>query len=145
MLPAPPEPQSGLQALIAAQGEWYGTQWIGFLQPLAAVLWMACTLSITPAAQEKRSLSWQMLKLDRALLTGTLLLGGWQGPLVAQAGWLGLAYTAIKVIALCALEGWLESRRFSLDVPRQARRVWTWYVPLAALNLCLTAGLVALQ
>ncbi len=144
MLPAQPDLPPGLEALIAAQGGWYGMQWIVFIQPLAGVLWMACTLPVTPTAQERRSLPWQMLKLDRALLTSTLLLGGWQGPLAARAGWLGLVYTALKVIALCAIEVWLESRRFSLDVPRQARRVWTWYVPLASLNLCLTAGLVAL-
>lgn len=144
MLPSPPDPQSGLQALISAQGGWYGMQWLAFLQPLAGVLWVACTLPVTPVAQERRSLPGQMLRLDRALLTSTLLLGGWQGPLVAQAGWLGLVYTAFKVIALCAIEVWIESRRFSLDVPHQARRVWTWYIPLAALNLCLTAGLVAL-
>ena len=144
ILPAHPDLQPGLQALLAAQGGWYGMQWIVFIQPLAGVLWVACMQPITPTAQARRSLPWQMLKLDRALLTNTLLLGGWQGPLAAQAAQLGLAYTALKVIALCALEVWLESRRFSLDVPRQARRVWTWYVPLAALNLCLTAGLVAM-
>ena len=120
-------------------------RWIVVLEPLAGILWIACLLPITPTAQGKRSLSWQVLKLDRALLTSALLLGGWQGPLAAQAsGGLGLAYTALKVVALCALEVWLESRSFSLEVRRYARRIWTWYIPLAALNLCLTAGLVAL-
>lgn len=138
-------PSAGLAALIESQGRWQGLRWLCVLQPLAAVLWISSAVALVPGARQRSSLAWQVAALSHTLLTAAILLGGWQGPFVRQVGWLGLLYTALKVAGLACLHVWLQASLPRGSIAHTARTVWTRYVPLAVLNLVLTAGIVALH
>ena len=113
--------------------------------PSAAALWISSAVALVPGARQRSSLAWQITALNHALLTTAVLLGGWQGPFVRQVAWLGLPYTALKVAGLTCLQVWLQASLPRGSVAHSARAVWTRYVPLAMLNLLLTAGIVALR
>ena len=134
-----------LNRLIAFQGGWNGLRWAGFLQPLAGLLWLACLVPLSPAAQQRTTLAWQVTALNRALLSGAVLLGGWQGPFVGQVAWLGLLYTALKVAAFTLVQIWIEASLPGAGMHRRAQTVWTVMVPLAAINLAWVLGVASIR
>ncbi len=135
----------GVANVIASQQRWYGLGWLGITQPLALLPWLACTFAFCPAGQSQASLAWQLVTLNWALLTTAAFLGGWQGPFADRLAWPAYLYTAVKVGALAALRAW-ASARLPIGHPlRQARTVWTVYLPLFLVNLVLTAGLGSLR
>ncbi|HMK09862.1 MAG TPA: NADH-quinone oxidoreductase subunit NuoH [Anaerolineales bacterium] len=78
-------------------------------------------------------------------IAATLFLGGYQGPFLDQAPLLGPVYLAIKVVALLLLMIWLRATlpRFRYD--RLMAFGWKILLPLALLNVALTAiGVVVL-
>ena len=129
-------------AMIAAQGGWQGMRWLAFLQPLALVLWLACTSPLPPAAQGQQALAWQVQALNWTLVTVALFFGGWQGPLTERYAGLGFLYTAAKAGLVTFVWTWVRANWPAAALLAQARAVWRVVMPLAALNLALTAAIM---
>jgi NADH-quinone oxidoreductase subunit H len=78
-------------------------------------------------------------------IAATLFLGGYQGPYLDQAPLLGPIYLAVKVVAILLLMIWLRATlpRFRYD--RLMAFGWKILLPLALVNVALTAvGVVVL-
>lgn len=132
-------------AWIELQGTWNGLRWLGLLQPLALVLWLACAAPYRPGSRTRATFAWQVHALNRALLASLLLAGGWQGPLAGQFAWLGVAYTAVKVGLFAAVWTWAWTSQPPASALARARATWSVSAPLAAINLLVTAVVVALR
>lgn len=76
-----------------------------------------------------------------SMLATTLFLGGWNGPFVHQLPWLGVFYFLGKVILFLFLYIWLRGTlpRFRFDQLMDFG--WKFLVPLAIINIFLTATL----
>ncbi len=76
-----------------------------------------------------------------AALTTVLFLGGWQGP---WSGTLGAVWTLLKIGAVSFVVIWLRVAYPRLRADQLQRLAWTSLVPLALLQLVITAvGVVA--
>ncbi len=71
-----------------------------------------------------------------AALTTVLFLGGWQGP---WSGTLGAVWTLVKVGAVSFVVIWLRVAYPRLRADQLQRLAWTGLVPLALLQLIITA------
>ena len=78
-----------------------------------------------------------------SMLAATLFLGGWSGPGVAQFPILGVFYFFIKVLFFLFLYIWLRGTlpRFRFD--QLMNFGWKFLIPVAVINVILTATLVA--
>jgi NADH-quinone oxidoreductase subunit H len=76
-----------------------------------------------------------------SMLATTLFLGGWSGPFVHQLPWLGVFYFFGKVILFLFFYIWLRGTlpRFRFD--QLMSFGWKFLVPLAIVNIVLTATL----
>jgi NADH-quinone oxidoreductase subunit H len=76
-----------------------------------------------------------------SMLATTLFLGGWNGPFVHQVPWLGVFYFLGKVIMFLFLYIWLRGTlpRFRFD--QLMNFGWKFLVPVAIINIVLTATL----
>lgn len=76
-----------------------------------------------------------------SMLATTLFLGGWNGPFVHQVPWLGVFYFLGKVILFLFFYIWLRGTlpRFRFD--QLMSFGWKFLVPLAIINIVLTATL----
>jgi len=76
-----------------------------------------------------------------SMLATTLFLGGWNGPFVHQLPWLGVFYFFGKVVLFLFLYIWLRGTlpRFRFD--QLMNFGWKFLVPLALINIVLTATL----
>lgn len=76
-----------------------------------------------------------------SMLATTLFLGGWNGPFVHQLPWLGVFYFLGKVIFFLFFYIWLRGTlpRFRFD--QLMNFGWKFLVPLAIVNIVLTATL----
>jgi NADH-quinone oxidoreductase subunit H len=74
-----------------------------------------------------------------AALTTVLFLGGWKGPfgLDSELGWL---WTLVKVIAVSFVVIWIRVAYPRLREDQLQRLCWLWLVPLALVQLVVTAG-----
>src|SRR5437588_12171461 len=74
-----------------------------------------------------------------SMLATTLFLGGWNGPFVHQLPWLGVFYFLGKVIFFLFFYIWLRGTlpRFRFD--QLMSFGWKFLVPLAIINIVLTA------
>src|ERR1043165_9874890 len=74
-----------------------------------------------------------------SMLATTLFLGGWNGPFVHQAPWLGIFYFLGKVVMFLFFYIWLRGTlpRFRFD--QLMSFGWKFLVPLAIINIVLTA------
>jgi NADH-quinone oxidoreductase subunit H len=79
-----------------------------------------------------------------SMLATTLFLGGWQGPLVKQLPILGVLYFFIKISFFLFLYIWLRGTlpRFRFD--QLMSFGWKFLMPVAILNIVITATLAAL-
>ena len=79
-----------------------------------------------------------------SMLATTLFLGGWQGPLVKQLPILGVLYFFIKILFFLFLYIWLRGTlpRFRFD--QLMSFGWKFLMPVAILNIVITATLAAL-
>jgi NADH:ubiquinone oxidoreductase subunit H len=139
-----------LTTLISLQGSDQALpRWLATRQPLAALMWLISAAPFRPRSQARMSFAWQAHALNRALLTTTVLLGGWQGPYagtadaLAPAVWLGLAYTTIKAGFVTFIWGWVWASLPKPALMMRSRVVWRVLVPAAAINLILTSVAVA--
>jgi NADH-quinone oxidoreductase subunit H len=71
-----------------------------------------------------------------SLLFAVLFLGGWAGPLEP---WLGWAWTLLKGFAVAVLMIWLRVSWPRMREDQLQRLAWLWLVPIALLQLALTA------
>ncbi len=80
-----------------------------------------------------------------SMLATTLFLGGWNGPFIDQVPWLGPIYFLGKVIFFLFLYIWLRGTlpRFRFD--QLMNFGWKFLLPLAILNIVLTATLMFLD
>jgi NADH-quinone oxidoreductase subunit H len=76
-------------------------------------------------------------------LTAVLFLGGWHGPFEDQLGWL---WTLLKMFAVAFLVIWVRVAYPRLRADQLQRFAWQALVPLALLQLAITAvGVVMMQ
>ncbi|MDQ3806284.1 MAG: NADH-quinone oxidoreductase subunit NuoH [Acidobacteriota bacterium] len=80
-----------------------------------------------------------------SMLAATLFLGGWQGPFVAQVPLLGVVYFLLKVTFFLFLYIWLRGTlpRFRFD--QLMNFGWKFLLPVALLNVILTATVLFLR
>ena len=71
-----------------------------------------------------------------SLLFAVLFLGGWAGPLEPWLGWL---WTLLKGFAVAVLMIWLRVSWPRMREDQLQRLAWVWLVPIALLQLALTA------
>jgi NADH-quinone oxidoreductase subunit H len=77
-------------------------------------------------------------------LATVFFLGGWHGPFVGQIPILGLVYFAIKVSAVIFLIIWIRASLPRVRYDQLMRFCWKFLLPLALLNLVVTAVVVLL-
>jgi NADH-quinone oxidoreductase subunit H len=76
-------------------------------------------------------------------ITTTLFLGGWSGPLVNQAPFLGLIYFSIKVAILLFVVIWVRASVPRVRFDKMMKFCWKLLIPLGLLNLAVTALVIA--
>ncbi|MDN5794629.1 MAG: NADH-quinone oxidoreductase subunit H [Intrasporangium sp.] len=78
-----------------------------------------------------------------ALLFAVLFLGGWAGPWAATVGWL---WTLLKGLVLAVVVIWFRVSWPRLREDQLQRLAWVWLVPIALLQLAVTAvGVVMMR
>ena len=152
----------GMQDIVKAQG----TVWFVVSAPLAALIFFGTSVAEIGRAPfdlleaeseivagfhiEYTGMKFGMWMLGEFLhafticvLTAVIFLGGWQGPFVVQYPLLGVLYFVIKVFIFIFIFTWM---RATLPRPRYDQLMrfgWKVLLPLALLNLVVTAGVVA--
>jgi NADH-quinone oxidoreductase subunit H len=146
-------------------GAWFGVipRWFIFLQPLGFLIYMTAGVAETnrapfdfPEAEQElvagyhteySSMSFAMFFLAEyvnmvtvSAVAANLFLGGWHGPFLPE--WLGWIWFLVKVFALLFFYVWM---RWTLPRYRYDQLMafgWKVLLPLAALNLFVTAAMV---
>ncbi len=72
-------------------------------------------------------------------LGATLFLGGWKGPFVAEAPWLGPIYLLIKAYAVIFVMMWARWTFPRLRFDQLMSFAWKLLIPVALLNVVVTA------
>ena len=73
----------------------------------------------------------------------TLFLGGWKGPLVGRAPWLGPVYLLLKAYVVVFLMMWARWTFPRLRFDQLMNFAWKLLIPVALVNLLLTAIVLA--
>ena len=162
--------QSGTLDLYSIVEQQYGVQGLGWnifwVQPLGFVVYLIAAIAETnrvpfdlPEAEtelvagfhtEYSAMKFALFFLAEyinmftvSMLATTLFLGGWNGPFVKQLPWLGVFYFLAKVLLFLFLYIWLRGSlpRFRFD--QLMNFGWKFLMPLALLNIFLTATLQA--
>lgn len=162
--------QSGTLDLYSIVEKQYGIQGLGWnvfwVQPLGFVVYLIAAIAETnrvpfdlPEAEtelvagfhtEYSAMKFALFFLAEyinmltvSMLATTLFLGGWNGPFVKQLPWLGVFYFLGKVIFFLFLYIWLRGTlpRFRFD--QLMNFGWRFLLPLALVNIFLTATLQA--
>ena len=155
-----------LRTIVDAQaGYWFGVipKWYVFIQPLGFFIFMTAGVAETnrapfdfPEAEQElvagyhteySSMSFALFFLAEYInmftvsaVASDLFLGGWHGPFLPE--WLGWIWFLIKVFALVFFYIWM---RWTLPRYRYDQLMefgWKWLLPLAVLNLLVTAAIV---
>jgi NADH-quinone oxidoreductase subunit H len=79
-----------------------------------------------------------------SFIAATLFLGGYLGPFVDQVPWLGPIYLLIKVILLLFVLVWLRATLPRIRYDRLMALGWKVLLPVALVNVFVTAVLVVL-
>jgi NADH-quinone oxidoreductase subunit H len=74
-----------------------------------------------------------------SFITSTIFLGGWQGPWVSQVPFLGIIYLFAKVVFMVFLVLWIRASVPRVRFDKLMRFCWKFLLPLAMLNLIVTA------
>ena len=155
-----------LQTIVGQQsGYWFGfiPKWYVFIQPLGFFIFMTAGVAETnrapfdfPEAEQElvagyhteySSMSFALFFLAEyvnmvtvSAVATDLFLGGWHGPFLPE--WLGWIWFLIKISALLFFYIWM---RWTLPRYRYDQLMefgWKYLLPLAVLNLLVTAGVV---
>jgi NADH-quinone oxidoreductase subunit H len=140
--------------------------WFIILQPLSFIIYAICAVAETnrapfdlPEAEseliagyhtEYSSMKWAlfflaeyMAVITQSALAVTLFFGGWSGPFAEQFPLLGVLYFVIKVSLFIFIFTWLRATLPRLRYDQLMRFGWKVLMPLAIVNLIITAGAVA--
>ncbi|MCA1554039.1 MAG: NADH-quinone oxidoreductase subunit NuoH [Chloroflexi bacterium] len=140
--------------------------WFIVLQPLSFIIYFICAVAETnrapfdlPEAEseliagyhtEYSSMKWALFFLAEYMavivqssLAVTLFFGGWNGPLVDQFPLLGVLYFVIKLTVFIFVFTWMRATLPRLRYDQLMHFGWKVLMPLAILNLIVTAGAVA--
>jgi NADH-quinone oxidoreductase subunit H len=151
--------------VINQSGTWFGfiPRWYIFLQPLGFLIYMIAGVAETnrapfdfPEAEQElvagyhteySSMSFAMFFLAEYInmvtvsaVATSLYLGGWLGPILPD--WLGWVWFLVKVFLILFFYVWM---RWTLPRYRYDQLMefgWKWLLPVAVLNLFVTAALV---
>ena len=150
-------------------GFWFGflPRWNVFLQPLGFLLFMIAGIAETnrapfdlPEAEHELTAGYQTeyggmrsamfymaeyidIFLVSAIAT-TLFLGGWHGPFAHQFPLLGIVWFLVKVFVFVFLFIWIRATLPRVRYDQLMDLGWKIVLPLALLNLLLTAVIVIL-
>ncbi|GAB6175793.1 NADH-quinone oxidoreductase subunit NuoH [Desulfobaculum senezii] len=150
-----------LSEVVEAQGSW-PWQWLAASQPLAFVIYFTCAVAETnrapfdlPEAEseltagfhtEYSGMGFGLFFLaeyaNMIVVSGVaaaLFLGGWRGP-----GMDGVWWFLIKVYALIFVMMWFRWTYPRVRFDQLLNLAWKWLIPLAIINLLVTAVLVKL-
>jgi NADH-quinone oxidoreductase subunit H len=140
--------------------------WFIVLQPLGFVIYFVCAVAETnrapfdlPEAEseliagyhtEYSSMKWALFFLAeyiavmvQSAIAITLFFGGWNGPFVNEFPLLGVVYFVVKLALFVLVFTWLRATLPRLRYDQLMRFGWKVLMPLAILNLIVTAGAVA--
>ena len=140
--------------------------WFIILQPLSFIIYAICAVAETnrapfdlPEAEseliagyhtEYSSMKWAlfflaeyMAVITQSALAVTLFFGGWSGPFAEQFPLLGVLYFVIKVSVFIFIFTWMRATLPRLRYDQLMRFGWKVLMPLAIVNLIITAGVVA--
>jgi NADH-quinone oxidoreductase subunit H len=151
--------------IVGQQSGWYGMHWNILYQPLGFILYLIAAIAETnrvpfdlPEAEtelvagfhtEYSSIKFLLFfnaeyinMITVSMLATTLFLGGWNGPGVAQFPLLGVFYFFAKILFFLFLYIWLRGTlpRFRFDQLMDFG--WKFLLPVAILNIVLTATIV---
>jgi NADH-quinone oxidoreductase subunit H len=151
--------------IVEQQSGWYGLNWNIFYQPLGFILYLIAAIAETnrvpfdlPEAEtelvagfhtEYSSIKFLLFfnaeyinMITVSMLATTLFLGGWNGPGVAQFPLLGVLYFFAKILFFLFLYIWLRGTlpRFRFD--QLMNFGWKFLLPVALLNIIVTATVV---
>lgn len=141
--------------------------WFVLYQPLAAIIYLITALAEInrppfdmPEAEQELTAGYHVeysgMKFAMFMLTeytkmivvstiaATVFLGGYLGPFVDQVPWLGPVYLFIKVIVLMFVVIWIRATLPRIRYDRLMALGWKVMLPLALLNVFLTAVLMVL-
>jgi NADH-quinone oxidoreductase subunit H len=148
-----------LSSIVDAQGNW-PWQWLGAMQPLAFFIYFVCAVAETnrapfdlPEAEseltagfhtEYSGMGFGLFFLaeyaNMIVVSGVaaaLFLGGWKGPILPGVWWF-----LIKVYAMIFLIMWFRWTYPRTRFDQLLNIAWKWLIPLALVNLLVTAVLV---
>src|SRR6266498_279380 len=153
--------------IVEQQSGWQGMQWNIIYQPLGFIVYLISAIAETnrvpfdlPEAEtelvagfhtEYSSIKFLLFfnaeyikMITVSMLATTLFWGGWQGPFVKQLPILGVFYFFIKISVFLFLYIWLRGTlpRFRFD--QLMSFGWKFLMPVAILNIVITATFVAL-
>lgn len=152
--------------IVEQQSGAFGCNWNIFSQPLGFLIYLISAIAETnrvpfdlPEAEtelvagfhtEYSSMKFLLFfnaeyinMITVSMLASTLFLGGWNGPLVATFPWLGVFYFLGKILFFLFVYIWLRGTlpRFRFD--QLMNFGWKFLMPLALVNILLTATLQA--
>ena len=152
-----------MRDIVEAQAGW----WFVLVQPIGFVIFLIATVAEVnrapfdmPEAEQELTAGYHveysgmkfallfMAEYDKMIavsaIGAALFLGGYWGPFVQQVPWLGPIYLLLKVLAILFLMIWVRATlpRFRYD--RLMAFGWKVMLPLALVNVVVTAVLVVL-
>jgi len=156
-----------LYSIVEQQSGWFGLHWNIFYQPFGFLIYLISAIAETnrvpfdlPEAEtelvagfhtEYSSIKFLLFfnaeyinMITVSMLATTLFWGGWQGPFVNQLPLLGVLYFFGKVFVFLFIYIWLRGTlpRFRFD--QLMSFGWKFLMPVAILNIILTATLAVL-
>jgi NADH-quinone oxidoreductase subunit H len=157
-----------IYAIVEQQSGWFGLNWNLLYQPVGFIVYLISAIAETnrvpfdlPEAEtelvagfhtEYSSIKFLLFfnaeyinMITVSILATSLFLGGWNGPGVAQFPLLGVFYFAGKVLFFLFLYIWLRGTlpRFRFD--QLMNFGWKVLVPIAILNILVTATVMYLR
>jgi NADH-quinone oxidoreductase subunit H len=150
-----------MRSIVEAQQGW----WFILVQPIGFVVFLIATVAEVnrapfdmPEAEQELAAGYHveysgmkfalmfMAEYDKmiavAVIGASLFLGGYWGPWVDQVPLLGPLYLFLKVVAILFLMIWMRATFPRMRYDRLMAFGWKVMLPLALVNVVLTAGLV---
>jgi NADH-quinone oxidoreductase subunit H len=150
-----------MRSIVEAQQGW----WFILVQPIGFVVFLIATVAEVnrapfdmPEAEQELAAGYHveysgmkfalmfMAEYDKmiavAVIGASLFLGGYWGPWVDQVPLLGPLYLFLKVVAILFLMIWMRATLPRMRYDRLMAFGWKVMLPLALVNVVLTAGLV---